>query len=148
MWLFSETGFVSVVRDPKDKNKMVVRARDKESLKPLVEEYGVKIVNLKNRDYPHRVFLTRKQFVDWLIELGEDLDYTNYKNQVHVTRGDEFARPLHKVWSTMLELEYLGKPKPDYLRGGLGYSYGTTYYADDPDWDALTEEEARYIGHA
>jgi hypothetical protein len=148
MWLFSETGFVSVVRDPKDKNKMVVRARDKESLKPLVEEYGVKIVNLKNRDYPHRVFLTRKQFVDWLVELGDDLNYTNYKNQVHVTRGDEFARPLHKVWGTMLELEHLGKPKPNYLRGGLGYAYDTPYYADDPDWDALTEEEARYIGHA
>lgn len=110
MWLFSETGFVSVVQDPQDKNKMVVRARDEESLKPLVDNYDVKIVKLKNRDYPARVFLTREQFVDWLVELGETLQYTNYKNQATASRGHEFARPLHSVWSTMLELEDLGKP--------------------------------------
>jgi hypothetical protein len=110
MWLFSETGFVSVVQDPQDKNKMVVRARDEESLKPLVDSYDVKIVKLKNRDYPARVFLTREQFVDWLVGVGETLDYTNYKNAATASRGYEFARPLHSVWSTMLELEDLGKP--------------------------------------
>jgi hypothetical protein len=123
MWLFSETGFVSVVQDPQDKNKMVVRARDEESLKPLVDNYDVKIVKLKNRDYPARVFLTREQFVDWLVELGETLQYTNYKNQATASRGHEFARPLHSVWSTMLELEDLGKPKKRNYH----------YYADDRD---------------
>lgn len=110
MWLFSETGFVSVVQDPKDSNKMVVRARDVKSLQPLVDTYDVKIVKLKNRDYPARVFLTREQFVDWLVETGETLQYTNYKNAATASRGHEFARPLHSVWSTMLELEDLGKP--------------------------------------
>jgi hypothetical protein len=128
MWLFSETGFVSIVRDPQDKDKMVVRARDKDSLKPLVEEYGVKIVNLKNRDYPHRVFLTRKQFVDWLIQTGEDLEYTNYKNQVSKTRGYDFASPLHDVWSTMLRLEDLGTPR--FKQRSYGYSYMTTDHDD------------------
>lgn len=110
MWLFSETGFVSVVQDPQDSNKMVVRARDEESLKPLVDNYDVKIVRLKNRDYPARVFLTREQFVDWLVEVGETLDYTNYKNAATASRGYEFSKPLHSVWSTMLQLEDLGKP--------------------------------------
>jgi hypothetical protein len=145
MWLFSETGFVSVVADPQDKNKMSVRARDEESLKPLVEAYGVKIIRLKNRDYPARVYLTREQFVDWLVELGETLDYTNYKNRMHQTRGDEFTRPLHTVWSVMLELEDLGKPKKaNYRTAGLSYGYSGL---DDLDWPEMTaEEESRMFG--
>jgi hypothetical protein len=110
MWLFTETGFVSVVQDPQDKNKMVVRSRDKVSLEPLVASYATKVIELKNRDYPYRVFLTRQQFVDWLVELGETLEYTNYKTRAGQTRGHDFTRPLHDVWSTMLQLEDLGKP--------------------------------------
>lgn len=134
MWLFTETGFVSVVQDRQDSNKMVVRARDKESLQPLMDAYGVKLVNLKNRDYPHRVFLTRKQFVDWLVESGETLDYDNYKNRVSKTRGYDFASPLHDVWATMLRLEDLGTPK--FSKRGLG-DYEYTSYADQPQWDEL-----------
>ena len=142
MWLFTETGFVSVVQDKEDSNKMVVRARDKKSLQPLMDAYGVKMVNLKNRDYPHRVFLTRKQFVDWLVESGETLDYNNYKTRVSQTRGHDFASPLHDVWATMLRLEDLGKPGYNQRGRGIGsyaYTYttadGTAYYSDDPEWD-------------
>jgi len=110
MWLFTETGFVSVVQDPQDRNKMVVRARDKVSLEPLVASYATKVIELQNRDYPYRVFLTRQQFVDWLVELGETLEYTNYKTRAGQTRGHDFTRPLHDVWSTMLQLEDIGKP--------------------------------------
>lgn len=127
MWLFSETGFVSVVQDPKDTNKMVVRARDEESLKPLVDSYDVKIVKLKNRDYPARVFLTREQFVDWLVGVGETLDYTNYKNAATASRGYEFAKPLHRVWSTMLELEDLGKPN----KAKYSYVDNRDYFDDE-----------------
>jgi len=139
MWLFTKTGFVSVVQDAKDKDKMVVRARDKQSLEPLMDEYGVKLVNLKNRDYPHRVFLTRKQFVDWLVQSGEDLDYNNYKTKVTQTRGSEFAHPLHDVWATMLRLEDLGKP-----RAQQEFTYRDAYW-DDPE---LEYSEMRFLGHS
>ena len=139
MWLFTETGFVSVVADAKQKDQMVVRARDKQSLQPLVDEYGVKILNWKNRDYPHRVLLTRKQFVDWLVQMGEELEYTNYKNRVTQTRGHEFAHPLHTVWATMLELEDLGKPRQQ-----REFMYRDAYW-DDPE---LEPAEVRYLGHS
>lgn len=105
MWLFTETGFVSVVQDRDDSNKMLVRARDKKSLQPFVDEYGVEILNVGRSDYPHRVFINRTQFVDWLVETGESLSYDNYKNRVAKTRGYEFAGPLHDVWATMLQIE-------------------------------------------
>jgi hypothetical protein len=106
MWLFSETGFVSAVMDPKDKNKIVVRAREKKSLEPLMAMTGVKIVYPdRYTDYPHRVVVTRQQYADWVLSLIEQMQYTNYKTQVTKTRGSDFAHPLHQVWSTMLQLE-------------------------------------------
>jgi len=106
MWLFSETGFVSAVVDPTDKNKIVVRAREKESLKPLMAMTGVKMTYPKRAtDYPHRVVVTRQQYADWVLSLVEQMQYTNYKTQVSKTRGHDFAHPLHQVWSTMLQLE-------------------------------------------
>ena len=40
MWLFTETGFVSAVCSPEDKDIMKVRARDKKSLLELSELAG------------------------------------------------------------------------------------------------------------
>lgn len=116
MWLFSETGFVSAVVDSQDKNKIVVRSRDKESLRPLMEFAGVKMSYPKRAtDYPHRVVVTRQQYADWVLNQIEEMQYTNYKNRVHQSRGDEFARPLHQVWSTMLQLEE-GYEPPQWAR--------------------------------
>ena len=122
MWLFSDTGFVSAVMDPKDKNKIVVRARDKKSLEPLMKFAGVKIVYPKRAtDYPHRVVVTRQQYADWVLSLVEKLQYTNYKSQVTKTRGYDFAHPLHQVWSTMLQLEEDYEPPTSAYRGNWTY---------------------------
>lgn len=106
MWLFSETGFVSAVMDEDNPDQIVVRARDKKSLEPLAKFAGVKIVKLERvTDYPHRVFVPRSKYAEWVLELIEKLEYTNYKSRVTETRGHDFADPLHDVWATMLVLE-------------------------------------------
>lgn len=140
MWLFTETGFVSVVANSEKKDEMMVRARDKKSLQPFNDEYGVKILSWKNTDYPFRVLITREQFVDWLVQSGKDLTYSNYKSHVAKTRGHDFAHPLHDVWATMLQLEDLGKP-----RRQREYSYIDAYYGDDPDFEPA---DYRWLGHS
>lgn len=123
MWLFSETGFVSAVVDPQNKNNIVVRARDKKSLEPLMKFAKVKMVYPKRyTDYPHRVIVTRQQYADWVLSLVEQMQYGNYKNQVTKTRGHDFAHPLHQVWSTMLQLEE-GYTQP---KQGSKWSYDDT----------------------
>lgn len=108
MWLFTETGFVSVVQDRNDDTRMLVRARDKQSLKQIADWYGAEIIDKVGRsDYPYRLFITRTQFVDWLVEMGSMLNYDNYKNQAAKTRGYDFVEPLHDVWAVMHQLEKL-----------------------------------------
>jgi hypothetical protein len=132
MWLFSETGFVSAVVDLKDKDLMIVRGRDKKSLQPLAKMAGVKILNTPERDYPHRVFVSKEQFSKWVMKNIETMQYNNYKSRMYETRGSDFTHALSEVWSVMHQVSE-GYRKPS-------YSYTTpprttwedSYYDDYP----------------
>lgn len=132
MWLFSETGFVSAVVDLQDKNKMIVRGRDKKSLEPLAKLAGVKILDTPQRDYPHRVFVSKKKFTEWVVENISTMQYNNYKSRMYQTRGADFTHALSEVWSVMHQVEE-GYVKPTY----------TSTYVDDYD---LAEEYPTLFG--
>jgi hypothetical protein len=105
MWIFTDTGFVSAVRKPWAKDKMTVRARDKQSLAELSEISGEAIVTSKDSDYPHRVVVDDKVFKGWLVENIDKMSYDNFKTQVGKTRGKKFASLLSQVWYVMLGAE-------------------------------------------
>ena len=105
MWIFTDTGFISAVRKPWAKDKITVRARDKQSLSELSRVSGEEIVTTLDSDYPHRVVVEDKVFKSWLVESIDTMDYDNFKNRVYETRGKYFARLLGEVWSVMLGAE-------------------------------------------
>lgn len=105
MWVTTQTGFVSAVEHRDDATLLMVRARDAESLRPLVEQTGVAIVATPRADYPYRVTVTRQQFADAMAAAVEEIHYPNFKSRVHVTRGYEFTRALHDVWEVMHQVE-------------------------------------------
>ncbi len=109
MWIFTETGFVSAVMRRDDENIIVVRAREPQSLDGIAALADAKIVSTPVRDYPWRVHVSREQFQQWLASAAEDLRYTNYKNHIHETRGDEFYSTLSEVWSVMHAVEERGR---------------------------------------
>jgi hypothetical protein len=105
MWIFTQTGFVSAVRHYSEPDVIVVRARDSESLETLATSAGVPIQKSPVNDYPYRVHVTEKIFSSWLLANVSSLDYTNFKDRVHDTRGDHFAAALMGVWETMHNVE-------------------------------------------
>ena len=105
MWVFTETGFVSAVRHFKEKDKLVVRARDKESLQNLANTVNLEIVSTPINDYPYRVIIADSVFAAWLSKQTMAVDYTNFKNRVHDSRGHDFADALMSVWSAMHQVE-------------------------------------------
>ena len=107
MWIFTETGFISAVRTSKGSTDLKVRSRDRLSLEPLSQMAGVEIIKSPNVDYPYRVFITPKQLQEFLASTVDALEYDNFKSQVYVTRGYEFAHALGDVWSTMHDVEDL-----------------------------------------
>lgn len=111
MWLFTETGFISAVCDPKDKNTMAVRARDKQSLAELSEMFNAEILELPKRDYPYRVIITKKNLTEWMVKSIADAQYTNFKSRIYQTRGEQFEHALHDVWAVMHKVTDTAKAK-------------------------------------
>jgi hypothetical protein len=116
MWIFSEGGFISAVAHRDKKDTLLVRSRDRVSLDPLAKFAEVKIKTTPDADYRYRIEVSKTVFAAWMSDQIEDLDYDNYKNRVHRTRGNDFAAPLHDVWSVMLEVDdAVGGPKTRYF---------------------------------
>jgi len=103
MWLFTSSGFISIVE--KDADRLAVRARDSLSLSSLAQSYGVEIRSTPTADYPYRIFITKDQFKNWLSNQPGQIEYKNFKSEVSITRGKNFANALLKVWSEMHAIE-------------------------------------------
>jgi hypothetical protein len=108
MWLFTNTGFVSAVSNGE---ALMVRARDKESLKPLAEAAKTEIISTPHNDYPYRVIVSHENFSKWVAHMVTGITYKNFKSEVSATRGHNFAHPLMQVWSAMHEVEDAGARK-------------------------------------
>ena len=102
MWLFTDTGFISVVGKGES---LTARARDQKSLAPLADFASTKIKKSPESDYPYRLSLSRDTFADWTASMARNISYENFKSEVAVTRGPKFAHPLIKVWSAMHDVE-------------------------------------------
>ena len=105
MWIFTETGFVSAVQHRETPEYLVVRARDKQSLQVLADLCEVEIKFTPHADYPYRVIVTKNDFTSWMNDNIDFLGYSNFKNQVAITRGKDYAHTLGSVWSTMHDVE-------------------------------------------
>jgi hypothetical protein len=103
MWLFTTTGFISIVED--DADQLIVRARDSFSLSPLAQSYNVEIRSTPTADYPYRIFLSKDQFKNYLHNQTGLINYKNFKSEVAITRGKKFANALLSVWSAMHDVE-------------------------------------------
>lgn len=102
MWLFTRTGFISAVLHD---DGIHARSRDAESLASLALVTGEKIIKTPLSDYPYRIIIDRRAFRDWVADQARNIDYSNFKSKIAITRGYEFAKPLHEVWSVMHDVE-------------------------------------------
>jgi hypothetical protein len=105
MWVFTESGFVSVIRHHSEAGKLVVRARDHQSLEGLANAIGLDIEPTPGSDYPYRAVAYDNAFATWLSKQVMRIDYTNYKDRMEVARGNDFAGALLGVWSAMRQVE-------------------------------------------
>lgn len=106
MWIFTQTGFVSVVRNESNDAFMHVRARDAQSLEELATLSGEAVAKTPDGDYPYRIDVLEAVFVRWLTASVDLIDYqSDFKGRVGQVRGWDFAAPLHTVWDAMRTVE-------------------------------------------
>lgn len=103
MWIFTTSGFVSAVSNPDGIIK--VRARDRASLEPLSKKYQIEITQTPIADYPYRLEISAENFAHWVNEQVNKIEYSNFKSEVQIHRGSNFAQVLQTVWSAMHDVE-------------------------------------------
>ena len=105
MWIFTQSGFISAVRDFNDQSRFLVRARDRKSLQHVSSRFAAPVISTPQADYPYRIHLTEAQLVQLLGEEVCNAHYFNYKGRVLDTRGPEFEAVLMRVWHAMQDVE-------------------------------------------
>lgn len=149
MWIFTNSGFFSVVRNP-DKDALTVCARVAADLDRLRERYAPALsptVAGDGTDYPYCATIGREAFAQGLTRVALDLDYANFKDEVAATQGDARAAIYGKVWGELLALDgaelhpSAGRPAP---RDDHAVAYGGVVLDDARR--VLLRESAGHFG--
>lgn len=119
MWIFSRYGFFSAVcgRQPDglrlEKDRILVRARDRRHLQALKERFqdlldGCDIRQSAGTDYAFRIVVDKHHWARVVTALAAEIDYGNFKAEVASHQGDEgsdYEDALHEVWAVMRRLQ-------------------------------------------
>jgi hypothetical protein len=93
MWIFLNTGFISVVQDRRDATRLIVRARRPEVLSGL---FANEIITTSDySDYKYRIMIPYARFSDALSREIYQITYDNFKSSV----SDACLNHLyHRIW--------------------------------------------------
>jgi len=106
MWLFSKSGFVSIVEHYQDPDILIVRSRVEADLAPFALE-GYMIEHTPSNDYGYRMFLPRAFVVVTISTMVSKIDYFNFKNTV---ADKQRSKIYMRIWSVALGLQSILQP--------------------------------------
>lgn len=110
MWLITPVGFFSIVQKPSDvvTDTLTVRARVRADLDALREQFlpslGA-IQESKVNDYRFRAMAPRAEVAAAMASLVNQLNYSNFKDQVAKVQGPARAHLYHDVWDVLYRLQ-------------------------------------------
>jgi len=109
MWIFTTSGFLSVVAHHDRPGNLLVRARVLDDLTAFCAATSAPApVQTPSRDYRWRTVVPAADFAAYLAAQAEAIDYGNFKNAVAQRQGSDRAHRYHDVWDTMHELQLDG----------------------------------------
>lgn len=101
MWVFTQKGFFSIVRDYNNEGNLLVRSRvrgDIEKLWPTAD-----VERTPSNDYMYRVSLPMPEVARVIANVMSLIEYTNYKASIEDKRRRE--EYYAAVWSIMATLQ-------------------------------------------
>lgn len=136
MWLMTNFGFFSVV-DKSGEGRLTVRSRTRGDLDRLrahyLPELGPSVAHAGS-DYPWRALVDRQPLAEAMMRIVEDVDYSNFKDEVAKTLGKDRAHRYGDVWSALFGMHEdlpevtdpgaASLPWPAEVDKGLAVAYG------------------------
>ena len=91
MWLFTDEGMISVVRHSNYDDVVLMRARNANTIPNLLKRGGLhhrldEQEYTPMRDYAYRVELTDSEYTHVLLQLVDQMKYTNFKEHLLVNK--------------------------------------------------------------
>ena len=106
MWIFTNTGFVSIVNPEKwdgEKGRLLVRARGPGEIESLFGA-DVSIMKTPERDYLYRALIPAEEVAKVISKHVQDISYSNFKNSV---TNYDYLNTCHDVWDLMYDYQKL-----------------------------------------
>lgn len=106
MWLFTPTGFLSIVADREHHGNLLVRARARADIEAFVVATGAPAPTERpDRDYRWRTSVPAQVVATYVAGQVAAIDYENFKNAVAERHGHDRAHRYAEVWSVMHRLQ-------------------------------------------
>lgn len=106
MWLFCKSGFYSAVQHYDNADVIHIRARFAGDLERLCEKHGLLpvVAETSGNDYPYRMDFSRADWCKIVAKEAEDIDYCNFKNEVHDSTPRDHA--YMNCWASLRKFQY------------------------------------------
>ena len=100
MWLYTDKGHISVVVHKNTYNKVLLRARNPDTLPGLVIGGLERQTYSPERDYYYRIITSKTEFKQILSRYIDDMDYNNFKSHIATdgTLSKEHIDAYHDVY--------------------------------------------------
>ncbi len=104
MWIFTNTGFLSVVAHREKESTLLVRARRTGEIESIFPDASV--YEMENADYHYRAEVSREKVSQVMANQIKNIDYDNFKSSVSDNnRHDAYM----DVWSVMYAYQTTGR---------------------------------------
>ena len=106
MWIFTTSGFYSIVADQQMPGHAIVRARVRADLEAFCARTGAPDpIEAQDHDYLFRTSVPYATLAADLAAQAEAIGYPNFKNEVAARQGHDRAHRYGRIWSVMHELQ-------------------------------------------
>ena len=97
MWLFTTSGFLSVVQHNSMPNHFQIKARVPNPLQKLWPSHEIEIIDWA--DYRYRISIEKSEALPVLLKLMEEIEYTSFKDAC--SKDGIYHTVLARIWNIM-----------------------------------------------
>ena len=103
MWIFTTSGFLSIVQHKDADGHFQIKSRVREPLEELWPDH--EILEIGWADYRYRINIRKDDAIPVLVEEIEKVLYTSFKDECR--KDENYHDALSRVWSTMYNFQTL-----------------------------------------
>jgi hypothetical protein len=105
MWIYTKTGFISVVQHRDKPGQMLVRARNPAHLRAGFPSRADEVFEDDKADYRWRLEVSRNELASMLMDAVDEIDYSSHVKEVVSGDDGHLYRAMMRTWQAMSDYQ-------------------------------------------